>query len=95
MKLICSIFLAAALLLAIGCEESTSASQPSPTPQPRIAVAVIAKENPVEARHQLTWNGIEAKSQTVYYLILENGHKCEVDVVTWSRTKIGEKSTCE
>ena len=80
------------ILFLVGCDDPQAAQ---PTPTPRLEVAVIAKENPVETRHQLTVDGFKPRAVTIYYLILENGRKCEVDVVTWARTKVGDKSNCE
>ena len=59
---------------------------------------IIAKENPIENRFSaadfLFGNGSITKSETVYYLVAEDGTVCEVTVSKWAKTKIGDSFLC-
>jgi hypothetical protein len=60
---------------------------------------IIAKESPIENRFSASdfffGNGSITKSETVYYLIAEDGTACEVKVGIWAKTKIGDSHSCK
>jgi hypothetical protein len=82
------------VLGVVGCDESPD----SYTQNDGLATkTIVAKESPIENRLSgteiLFGSGSITKSETVYYLIAEDGTIVETDIVTWAKVKIGESYT--
>lgn len=73
------------------CDAGLQAPESKPPPPSK---RVIAKESPVENRFSawdtFTRGGIHTKTETVYYLIAEDGTAVEVEMGEWVRVKIGD-----
>ncbi len=77
-------------LFFVSCEE---ANQPVTVAAEKPCKEVTAKDNPVES--QSAWPREGYKSDTVYYLLAKDGTVCQVPMVKWHKTKIGDCVTCE
>lgn len=82
------------IFATIGCERRS----PSQSNSGNIATKkIVAKENPIENRVSgveiLFGSGSITKSETIYYLIADDGTSVQTDMGTWTKFKIGDSLT--
>jgi len=84
-------------MLVTGCGEYPDTRPLPPPPPPK--KLVIGKDAPIENRFSsgdiIFGSGSVTKSQTVYYIVGEDGTLCEVDLGVYARIKIGDSCECQ